>query len=225
MSQDKPDKRHMSASGPTAVTERDSAPRVGRKRDHTRDGAILEAAIDVLVEAGYVGMTMDMVAQRARAGKATLYRRWDSKSALVLDAIAKMKDKALAFDDLPDTGEIRGDLLALFQPRSSAQADRRLGVMAGIASMLPHDPAFVDVGDSALIEPWAEAARAIIQRGIERGEADAEAVDIEMLSRVIPSMAICRALIQRRVSNREFLVALIDGTVMPALRGSGSASS
>lgn len=225
MSEDKPDKRHMSASGSTADTERDSASRVGRKRDHTRDGAILEAAIDVLVEAGYIGMTMDMVARRARAGKATLYRRWDSKSALVRDAIAKMKDRALALDDLPDTGEIRADLLALFEPRSSAEADHRLGVMAGIASMLAHDSAFVEVGDAALIEPWAEASRAIIRRGIERGEVDADAVDIEMLSRIVPSMAICRALIQRRASDREFLVALIDGTVMPALRGPGSASS
>lgn len=193
--------------------------RTGRKRDHTRDGAILEAAIDVLAEAGYVGMTMDMVAQRARAGKATLYRRWHSKSELVLEAIATMKGSPVALDQLPDTGSIRGDLLALFEPPSAEQAERRLKIMAGIASMLAYDAAFAEVGDAAIIEPWAEASRTFIQRGIDRGEVNAGAADVEMLSRVIPSMAICRALIQRKSSDRQFLVALIDGALMPALRG------
>ncbi|MGI8475910.1 MAG: TetR family transcriptional regulator, partial [Thermomicrobiales bacterium] len=55
-------------------------PRVGRKRDHTRDAAILAAALVVLAEVGYAGMTMDMVAVRAKAGKATVYRRWSSKT-------------------------------------------------------------------------------------------------------------------------------------------------
>ena len=64
---------------------------LGRKRDHTRDTQILEAAIDVLAEMGFDGMTIDMVAARAEAGKATIYRRWPSKADLVLDAVAYMK--------------------------------------------------------------------------------------------------------------------------------------
>ncbi len=53
--------------------------KVGRKRDHTRDAVILDAALEVLAEVGYTGMTMDMVAVRAKAGKGTVYRRWSSK--------------------------------------------------------------------------------------------------------------------------------------------------
>ncbi len=49
----------------------------GRKRDPKRDIVILDAAIDVLAELGYNGMTMDMIASRAKAGKATVYRRWN----------------------------------------------------------------------------------------------------------------------------------------------------
>lgn len=202
-------------------SQSDLPARTGRRRDHTRDGAILEAAIDVLAEAGYVGMTMDMVARRARAGKATLYRRWQSKSELVLEAVATMQDGPLALDQLPDTGSIRGDLLALFEPPSTEQAERRLQVMAGIASMLAYDAAFAEMGDAAIIEPWAQASRAVVRRGIERGEVDAGAADIDMLARIMPSMAICRALIQRRSADRQFLVALIDGALMPALRGAG----
>ena len=89
---------------------------LGRKRDHTRDPEILDAALDVLAETGYDGMTIDMVAARAKAGKATLYRRWPSKAELVIDAVACMKAGDLDLDDLPDTGTLRGDLVAMIRP-------------------------------------------------------------------------------------------------------------
>src|SRR6187402_3084695 len=96
----------------------DDSPRLGRKRDHTRDPAILDAALDVLAEAGYDGMTVDMVAARAKAGKATLYRRWPSKSELVLDALACMKRVETDPEKLPNTGTLRGDLIAMIKTPS-----------------------------------------------------------------------------------------------------------
>ena len=63
----------------------------------------------MLAETGYDGMTIDMVAARAKAGKATLYRRWASKAELVLDAVACMKSSDVDLDRLPDTGTLRGD--------------------------------------------------------------------------------------------------------------------
>ena len=101
-------------------------PRLGRKRDHTRDPEILDAALDVLAETGYDGMTIDMVAARAKAGKATLYRRWASKSELVLDAVACMKSSDVDLASPPDTGTLRGDLVALVEdpddPRERTKA-------------------------------------------------------------------------------------------------------
>ncbi|MEJ1230234.1 MAG: helix-turn-helix domain-containing protein [Galbitalea sp.] len=76
--------------------------------DASRDSDILEAALDVLAEEGYDGMTIDMVAARAKAGKATLYRRWPSKTELVLDAVACMKTANIDYADLPDTGHAAG---------------------------------------------------------------------------------------------------------------------
>ena len=60
--------------------------RGGRPRDATRDAVIMSAALEVLAEHGYDRMTMDQVAKRAGAGKATLYRRWPSKADLVAQA-------------------------------------------------------------------------------------------------------------------------------------------
>src|SRR3990170_4095168 len=109
----------------------DDAPRLGRKRDHTRDAYILEAALEVLAETGYDGMTIDMVAARARAGKATLYRRWPSKAELVIDAVACLKKDDYHPANLPDTGTLRGDLVAMIKPHTIEDGERKLQIVAG----------------------------------------------------------------------------------------------
>jgi AcrR family transcriptional regulator len=199
------------------------ARRLGRKRDHTRDGDILDAAIEVLAKVGYDSMTVDMVAMRVKAGKATVYRRWPSKAGLVLAAVTRMKSRQVDLGNLPDTGTLRGDLLALFKPQSIEEGERKLRVMAGFASMLLQDREFADAGNAAIVEPWAAANRTLIGRAIERGEVAATA-HIETVAQVIPSMAAYRALIQRKPFDRAFLIAMIDGVLLPALLRSATAA-
>jgi len=191
--------------------------RVGRKRDHTRDAAIRDAALEVLAEVGYAGMTMDMVAVRAKAGKATLYRRWPSKAELLIDAVAGMKRSQVDLDRLPDTGTLRGDLVGLIKPQSIIEAQHKLKVMAGLTSLLSHDPRLADAVNAAIHEPWVDAYRVLFQRAVDRGEIPVPA-DIETLLHVVPSMAAFRVLIQRKPVDRDFLVSLIDGLLLPALR-------
>jgi AcrR family transcriptional regulator len=192
------------------------APRLGRKRDHTRDPEILEAAIEVLAETGYDGMTMDLVATRAKAGKATVYRRWSSKAELVLEAVSCMKSADIDYDHLPDTGTLRGDLLAMIKPHSIEDAKRKLEVMAGVISMLSRAPELADAANAALVEPRAKANRILFQRAIDRGEISADC-DVETLSLISPSMASYRVLILRKPVDRAFLLALIDGVILPAV--------
>ncbi len=200
-------------SQPPASAEK--KPRLGRKRDHTRDTDILEAALDVLAETGYDGMTIDMVATRAKAGKATLYRRWASKSDLVLDAVACMKSKDLDLAALPDTGSLRGDLVALVRPPSIRDAERKLNVMTGVVSMIARDPEMAAAAQEAIVAPRAAANRVIFERAIERGEISAD-VDLDTLSMIAPAMAAFRTLILRRSPDRDFLIGIIDNVVLPA---------
>src|SRR5262245_38845873 len=95
----------------------------GRKRDETLDRRIVGAAIDILAEIGFDSMTMDMVAARAKAGKAAVYRRWSSKAELVRDALIWMSRSSVELDDLPDTGSLRGDLLAVLKPYSKDHSE------------------------------------------------------------------------------------------------------
>src|SRR4051794_12684747 len=163
-----------------------SAPaRLGRKRDHTRDADILAAAVDVLAETGYDGMTIDMVAARAKAGKATLYRRWASKSDLVIDAVGCMKKGVYDLDNLPDTGSLRGDLLALIKPHSIEDAAKKMRVMAGVVSMLSRAPELADAINTAIMEPRATVNRILLTRAVERGEISADC-DIETIASLSP---------------------------------------
>lgn len=195
-------------------------PKLGRKRDHTRDPEILDAALEVLAETGYDGMTIDMVAARAKAGKATLYRRWPSKAELVIDAVACMKRGDLDHAALPDTGTLRGDLIAMIKPHSIEDGERKLKLMAGLMSMLARAPELAEAANAAIVEPRAEANRILMRRAVDRGEISADC-DIETLSLISPSMAAYRVLILRQPVDRDFLVSLIDGVLLPAVGLSG----
>jgi AcrR family transcriptional regulator len=152
----------------------DQHAKLGRKRDHSRDPEILDAALEVLGECGYDGMTIDMVATRAKAGKATLYRRWPSKAELVIEAVACMKQAQSRVEDLPDTGSLRGDLVALIRPHSMEESERKMQVMGGVVSMLSRDPQLAEAVNEAITEPRARLNRLLIERAIERGEVRAD---------------------------------------------------
>jgi AcrR family transcriptional regulator len=197
-------------------TATEQTPRPGRRRDHTRDPEILEAALDVLAETGYDGMTIDMVAARAKAGKATLYRRWSSKAELVIDAVACMKHNNIDLAHLPDTGTLRGDLIAMIKPHALEDGERKLQVMAGLISMLSRDPGLAEAVRAALVEPRAAVNRFLIRRAADRGEIPADR-DIETLSLIGPAMAMYRVLVLKKPVDRAFIISLIDGVLLPAL--------
>lgn len=191
----------------------------GRKRDPERDIAILEATIDLLAEVGYDGLSTAKVADRAQAGKGTMYRRWPTKTDLVLDAVAHMKAQQIDLEALPDTGSLRGDLLALFQPQDGAQVDRILRAMAGVVSMISLVPGLAETGDYSIFEPWIAANSVLMERAMTRGEIPTTA-DIALAAQIIPSVAAYRALILRVAIDHELLVRLVDQVVLPALRES-----
>jgi AcrR family transcriptional regulator len=189
---------------------------MGRKRDHSRDSDILDAALDVLAETGYDGMTIDMVAARAKAGKATLYRRWESKAELVIDAVACMKQVDLDPSLLPDTGTLRGDLIGMIKTPTIEEGERKLRLMAGLASLITRSPEFAETARAAIIEPRIALNRMFMQRARDRGEIAADA-DIELAAMIGPSMVAYRVLMLRTPINREFMIAVIDKVILPAV--------
>src|SRR5262245_29686489 len=85
------------------------ARRPGRPRSEEADRAILDAAVEELVERGLAGVSMESIAARAGVAKTTLYRRWKDKVALCLEAVGRTKAPLAE----PATGSLRGDLVQL----------------------------------------------------------------------------------------------------------------
>jgi AcrR family transcriptional regulator len=192
--------------------------RAGRKLDRTRDAAILDAALTVLAESGYDGMTIDMVAARARAARATVYRRWATKADLVLDAVARMSRTDAGLDQLPDTGTLREDMIAMILPQTIEEQQLRIQVLTSLLALSKTDRHLAETATGAGIGPWIEANRVLMQRAVDRGEFPP--ADTTTLAEVIPMMCVCRA-VQQEPITREFSLALIDGVIIPALRGGG----
>lgn len=190
--------------------------RVGRKRDHTRDAPILDATLAVLAETGYEGMTIDLVAARAGTARATVYRRWATKADLVLAAAARLSETDVGLTQLPDTGSFRDDVLALFVPDTPGDQQVRLQALIGLLMVAKTDTRLAHAATRAGVGPWIEANRVLMQRAVERGEFPP--ADIETLAQVIPMMCISRA-VQQEPITREFSLALLDGVIIPALRG------
>ena len=121
---------------------------------------------------------------------------------------------------LPDTGTLRGDLVAMIKPPSIRDGERKLRIMAGLFSMLWRNPELAQATNAAIVEPRVAANRILIQRAIDRGEISPDS-DVETLALISPSMAAYRSLILQKPVDREFLISLIDEVLMPAfgLRG------
>ena len=197
-------------------TEKPGPAALGRRRDESADTRIIEAAIEVLGEECFDAMTMDMVAARAKAGKATVYRRWASKEELVRDALIWMSASSVELDKLPDTGSLRGDLLAVLKPYSKDFGDKKLRVLAGLGSFFTEHRKFAEEAITGIFEPWMAVNRALMSRAIERGEL-APSADIDMACEVIISMTSHRTLMQSKPFDKEFYTTLLDNILLPAL--------
>lgn len=190
--------------------------RAGRKLDRSRDAAILDATLAVLAESGYDRMTVDMVAARAAAARATVYRRWATKADLVLEAVTRLSQTDAESDPLPDTGSLREDLIAMIRPHTDEEQQLRVRVVTGLLALATHEPRLAEAAADAGAKPWIEAIRALIQRAIDREEYPPAAVDA--LASVVPLMCLSHAMLQEPITH-EFSIGLIDGVLIPALRG------
>lgn len=144
-----------------------------RRRGDALHAAIYQAALDELAEGGYARLTMERVAERAGTGKAALYRRWPSKVELVMDAVGHMYPDPAA---LPDTGTLRGDLLAALRLHARLLVGPGGEALRGLLSDVLRDPErTLDLRARSKRRGGrviAEAAR----RAAERGEINAAAV-------------------------------------------------
>jgi AcrR family transcriptional regulator len=138
----------------------------GRPLSSELSEQLLSVAVDILAEEGWGRLNSDRVAARARAGKAGIYRRWPTMSALARTAVSRFS----LIDAPADTGSLRGDLASVVQ-RWSRPLDREERATASLVGAARHDEELRAGLDAALTRPLAGAVTTIGERAASRGQA------------------------------------------------------
>ena len=185
-----------------------------------RDVAICDATLALLLEVGYDRMSMDAVAARAHASKATIYRRWPGKQELVLDAV---KARGVGLTVAEDTGSLRGDLVATYRSAVHGSAADDADLIAGVLRAMRTAPELADCVRSQVIESKCDVSRVIVARAVARGELPAE-TDPLILHEVASALWFHRVLVVGGPVDDAFIAHVVDDVLMPLLdRSSRSA--
>lgn len=186
----------------------------GRPRRADVDGAVLAAAAALIVEVGMTGFSMDVVAQRAGVAKTTIYRRWSSREALVLDVMRAMVER----QPVPDTGSVRSDLHAyLGDLVDRIEARRRLDVLPQMIAAAVHDGQLRSSLDE-FIKCRQQPLRSILLRAKRRGEL-AEAFDVDVAVDSVLGALTYRQLLTSEPITPRFAERLLDATLSGHLLG------
>lgn len=174
--------------------------------------AIHDAVLDELADFGYAGLSIERVAERARTGKASIYRRWPTRLDLVLDAL----DHTLPDpDQLTDTADVRADLLTMLR-RIAAVMGSRHGDAARACLGPGVDLELGEAIRNRLLAPRRAALLAVLRRAAERGEVRPGAVT-ERIAELGPTL-LHGELLQRGRIDDDAIVAIVDEVLMPLLR-------
>jgi AcrR family transcriptional regulator len=154
--------------------------RSGRPRSPEAHAAIVRAALELALEGGLRGLSMEAIAARAGVGKATIYRRWKSKEALFVEAVQQMARTP----EIPDTGTVRGDLEAVVAATIGRMARDAFRIIPRLLADAADDPRLLAAMQEALLTPRRAALGEILRRGVARGELRAD-LDVELVTQIV----------------------------------------
>jgi len=165
----------------------------GRPRSAHAEQAILNGTLKLLGTQGVAGTTIEGVAAEAGVGKTTIYRRWPTKTDLILAAISDLVPPG----DPPDTGTMGGDMAALAGIQQRRLAGSGLsGIVPRVLAESMSDPELHQEFVDRVVNPFRDLLRLFIERGIDRGELRPD-LEVEPLVDLLHSIPIYKILMSR----------------------------
>ena len=177
-----------------------------------REQEILDATLEVLSEVGYDRLTMDAVATKAKASKATLYRRWTNKVSLVVDALAHSKGPT---PDPEDTGSLRGDLMGVFCGIGGLVDPDTVAIFGSVITAIGRDAEFAEAFRTHVVGPKVAASQQIWERARARGELR-EDVDLSLLEPALAGIVLHRVFLMGEQPDTDLITRVIDQIILPA---------
>ncbi|OBK55226.1 TetR family transcriptional regulator [Mycobacterium kubicae] len=177
-----------------------------------REAELLAVTLQLLQEHGYDRLTVDAVANTARASKATVYRRWPSKAELVLAAfIESIRPIAVP----PGTGTLRGDLLTLGEAICEQGRQQASTIRAVLVEVSRH-PALNDALQHQFLDQRKALLQDVLRQAVDRGEIAEAAINDELWD-LLPNYLIFRCIVPGQEPNRETVQGLVDDFIIPGL--------
>lgn len=187
-----------------------AAPR-GRPRSAETERAIVDATLELLVEEGYGGMSMEGVAARAKVGKAAIYRRWSSKAELLVDALSSYAAGDVPY---PDTGDLRADLLAMLEATQACMAGRDGAIMQAFAAEKARYPELREQFEVTFIAERRAHLDQVLTAAIARGDLPAD-TDRGIFASVGPAILSHHLLLHHHPPEPDMPQRIVDFLVPP----------
>ena len=177
-----------------------------------REAELLAVTLELLQEHGYDRLALEAVATKAHASKATLYRRWPTKAELVMAAFIE-GTRVVAVD--PDTGTLRGDLLALGE-QILAHVSIHAGTIRAVLVEVSRNAELETVMREQFLAQKEALMAHVLARAVERGEIDASAITDDLWD-VMPGYLIYRSVLTGRSASGRTVQELVDNVLIPSL--------
>jgi AcrR family transcriptional regulator len=188
-------------------TERAPSNKMNRRVERSRH-TVLATAFELLSEGGVARFTVDEVARRSGVAKTTIYRHWQTREALVIDACSQM----IAQQETPDTGSLEGDVKAiLMEIAHLLQTANWSFVLPSIIDTAERDPEFAEI-HSRIQRGHAAPLREVLQRAAGRGELSAHA-DVSTIVSLLLGPLFYRRWFSREPIDDQFLEAVIKRAI------------
>jgi AcrR family transcriptional regulator len=192
----------------------------GRPRNPKLDRAILDAVLALLAEQGYERTSIESVAQRAGVGKPTIYRRWSSKQAMVIDALSHLTEPA----DVQADGTVRQRLTSLVEQMWSSAARAhgdRTTVLSHLVGEIHRSPELRDAVRTTFVANRRRQVVALLEEGVAAGEID-PATELEVAADLVLSPLFARKIVTGgKISaavGRRIVGIVLDGIAAPGSR-------
>ncbi len=181
----------------------------GRPRSEEARQSILQSTLKLLAEKGFSELTIEAVAARANVGKATVYRWWPDKGALIADAFASSATRKLHF---PDTGSVRSDMNQQMRQLIKVFRSRRGRIVSAMLGAGQSDHNLIAAFRERFMKPRRQEAYATLRRGILRGQLKKN-VDMDLLLDSLYGPIYMRFLIRHDSLTPEFVDGLCELTL------------
>ncbi|GAA3513961.1 TetR/AcrR family transcriptional regulator [Actinocatenispora rupis] len=187
-----------------------------RRRGAALEAAVLRAAAEELAEVGYPGLTMDRVATRAGTSKNVIYRRWPNRAALSIAAWRSMLPTTP--EDVPDTGVLRDDALAMLRRFNDRMSTPLGAVLRGLLTGMQDDPERLREIREQLVRAGVGPWLTILARAVSRGEADPAALTPRVATVAVDLLRNEYGLNGVTAAADDVLVEIVDDVYLPLVR-------